>query len=183
MGEPCKPTDPIGSWPYRQLRELLDERRDALVALLNERDRRMEERFNSQEEALRKAANALEVYKSDANHFRAEIAENNKLYIQESTYNLRQRQLEEQLSALQTLIFQRMDNMDKLRNEIDRRVLQMEGLVKDLTKIDDLVRDVQTMKDRTGYVSLTFAMAGLSLLISLGYVVLEFIHPMVPFAK
>jgi hypothetical protein len=160
VAEPCKSTDSIGGWNVETLRQhltqLLDERRVQMVGLLEERDRRLEERFKAQEQAVKMTAANLETQRVVANEFRATIADNNKLFMTESAFYEAHKALLTQVDNKTRFADQRMTNMDAERNALKDRLIVIES--------------------RVGFVSTSMIMAGLALLMALGEAVIMIWH-------
>ncbi len=171
MGQECKPDAPINGWTVGTLREhvaamleerrsmviaMLDERRDTVMALLNERDRRLEERFTAQKDALAQATTNLDSYKTTANEFRATIADNNRRFATREEWSSGHSSLIDRVDTEARFLTQRMDNMDKLRNGIDVRLV--------------------TIESRVGYMSLTNFLSVLAILISIATIVTNALH-------
>lgn len=96
--------------------ETLAEQIRGLEALMAERDRRMEERFTSQEQALRVATNALADYKTSANEWRATLNDVRQLTLSRAEYD-----------AKHQALIDKMDARDQAREDLSGRVALLES--------------------------------------------------------
>ena len=160
MGDACKPSDPIGGWTvgtlFQHLTQLLNERRDQMLTLLDERDRRMDERFRAQQEALHITATNLESYKQTANELRGVIEDANRIFLTTKAFEEAHKNLETLVESVNRFSNQRMDGMDRERNQIKL--------------------DVVTLMAKSGTVNVGFIMSGVAVAVALAVGVLGYLH-------
>jgi hypothetical protein len=120
----------------------------ALEALLHERDRRMEERFEGQNQALKRAEKQLDAYKEASNEWRDTLNDLAGKLLTRVEWDNSHRLLIDRFETWSKSSDARFDTVNNRVAEIDKRLVVIEG--------------------RSGYVSLTLIISGMALLVALG---------------